>query len=589
MEKNFVILTKEELKKIKGKDIKNINIGIMGHIDSGKTSITKLLTTIASTASLDKNPQSQEKGITIDIGFSSFTIKNPKIEEEQNSEEEKINEEEKNNLKENLEEKKISEETLKKYLQFTLVDCPGHASFMKSVIAGASIIDLMILVIDINKGIQVQTAECIALGEIMQLDLIVILNKCDMVDKKKIKKVLEKKKKSIYNLIQKTKYPNKSSVKIIPFSCKDENFITKGKTELISTIFNSMKKIKRKEKKENSVMIVDHCFNIKGKGTILTGTVIQGGFSLNEKIELPEFSIERKIKGIHSFKKEIKKCGQGDRVAFLVTNLKSDNIERCFLTTPGYLRKIKGVVATVNFCDYFKSSVNSKSKFHISISHLNLMADIYFFVAKKKDIGYFEEKMENMNFKENLEKDFFFDVKKEYTFVKSIEKNKIFFNKGETNYENLKKNKEILIGYFKFSKSVFLKKKNFYLASRFDFQTDKKVCRIAFSGTTIFNNQEDDFEKKLKLVTYKKKYGEVDKIFNEYILIVKNIFKKETNISVFVGNIVKFDDEENLEGEIIGTFGASGKIKVRFNESIKEKTHLKGKKVYFEIKKIHKL
>lgn len=557
MEKNYLILSKEQIKKIKGKEIKNINIGIMGHIDSGKTSLTKLLTTIASTASLDKSPQSQKKGITIDIGFSSFTIQCP--------------------------EKLITNQ--KKYLQFTLVDCPGHASFMKSVIAGASIIDLMILVIDVNKGIQVQTAECIALGEIMQLDLVVVLNKCDMIDKKKREKVLEKKKKSIFNLIQKTKYPNRSDVRVIPFSCKDEEFIFSGKTELIETILSSLKNMDRNQN-DKGVMIVDHCFNIKGKGSVLTGTVIQGGFSLNEKIELPEFNVERKIKGIHSFRKEIEKCGQGDRVAFLVTNLKSENIERCFLTSPGYLKKIKGVVATVDFCNYFKSSINSKSKFHISISHLNLMADIFFFIAKKKDIGYFEEKISN--FRDNFEQEFFFDVDKEYTYVKSIEKDKIILNNGETNYENLKKNKEILIGYFKFFKPVFLKNRNFYLASRFDFQSDKKVCRIAFSGTTIFNNKEDDFEKKLKLVTWKKKFGEVDKIFNDYILIIKNIFKKETNISLFVGNKLKFENEK-LEGEIIGTFGASGKIKVKFDESVKEKKYLIGKKVYFETKKIHKL
>ena len=74
MNKIFKIIPKEEIKNIKIEEIKNVNIGIMGHIDSGKTSITKLITTIASTASLDKNPQSQEKGITIDIGFSSFLV-----------------------------------------------------------------------------------------------------------------------------------------------------------------------------------------------------------------------------------------------------------------------------------------------------------------------------------------------------------------------------------------------------------------------------------------------------------------------------------------------------------------------------------
>ena len=99
----------------------------MGHIDSGKTSITKTLTIIESTNSLDKNPQSQEKGITIDLGFSSFCLQ--------------------------LIDDDLQQKFGTQYLQISLVDCPGHASFIKSVIAGASIIDLMILVMDCQKGI----------------------------------------------------------------------------------------------------------------------------------------------------------------------------------------------------------------------------------------------------------------------------------------------------------------------------------------------------------------------------------------------------------------------------------------------------
>lgn len=108
---------------------------MLGHVDSGKTSLCKLLSAITSTASLDKNPQSQERGITLDLGFSAFFTRTP-----------------------------MNLQIPQKYLQFTLVDCPGHASLLKTVIGGAQIIDLMFLVIDINKGIQTQTAECISIG-----------------------------------------------------------------------------------------------------------------------------------------------------------------------------------------------------------------------------------------------------------------------------------------------------------------------------------------------------------------------------------------------------------------------------------------
>ena len=98
-------------------EVTNINIGVLGHVDSGKTSLVRSLTQIRSTACLDKNPQSQARGITLDLGFSCFLAKN--IEDN--------------------------------WFQYTLVDCPGHASLIKTVIQGATIIDYMLLVVDVNK------------------------------------------------------------------------------------------------------------------------------------------------------------------------------------------------------------------------------------------------------------------------------------------------------------------------------------------------------------------------------------------------------------------------------------------------------
>ena len=91
--------------------IPNVNIGVLGHVDSGKTSLSKALSTTASTAAFDKNPQSKERGITLDLGFSSFLIDFP----------------------EHLRTSEINNQHGEK-LQFTLVDCPGHASLIKTII-----------------------------------------------------------------------------------------------------------------------------------------------------------------------------------------------------------------------------------------------------------------------------------------------------------------------------------------------------------------------------------------------------------------------------------------------------------------------
>ena len=111
--------------------ILNINLGILGHIDSGKTSLCKALSTIASTAGFDKNPQSQARGITLDLGFSAFIIRVPLWFRTKHSVPEQV-----------------------EFIQFTLVDCPGHASLMKTIIGGASIIDMMMLVVDAQKLVQ---------------------------------------------------------------------------------------------------------------------------------------------------------------------------------------------------------------------------------------------------------------------------------------------------------------------------------------------------------------------------------------------------------------------------------------------------
>lgn len=88
----------------------NINVGLLGHVDSGKTSLSKALSKISSTAAFDKNPQSQERGITLDLGFSALTL--------------------------DVSRKDCSDNSL----VFTFVDCPGHQSLIKTIIGGSQII-----------------------------------------------------------------------------------------------------------------------------------------------------------------------------------------------------------------------------------------------------------------------------------------------------------------------------------------------------------------------------------------------------------------------------------------------------------------
>ncbi len=364
-------------------------------------------------------------------------------------------------------------------------------------------------------------------------------------------------------------------------------------SRLVSTILENLRNIRRYDS-ANSVMAVDHCFSIKGKGTVFTGTVTKGSFKVGQNIEIPEFGMDRAIKSIQSFKKQLKEVRQGDRAAFMVAPLKSDEIERCFLTSPGYLKKVGGVIATVDVCKYFKGSIKSKGKFHISIGHLNIMADVFLFLSKEND----EETSKVMgtiaNFRLNdlNEKDYAFDLSREYELVHEVDKERIKLAKRELTHADLQEKKQFIMAYLKFQKPLFIVPYSFYIGARFDFQTDKKNCRIAFSGVTLASFQdsiETYVPPELKLVTEKRKGGVIEKFFDDYTVIIKDMFKKETNLGLFMNKDV-FVDENGLKGKMSASFGSSGKVKVVFSENVKEKyPELIGKTVHIINKKYQKL
>jgi selenocysteine-specific elongation factor len=200
MEKNISQIKRLEKlpENIDSTKILNVNIGILGHVDSGKTSLAKRLSTIASTACFDKNPQSKERGITLDLGFSAFYIEVPAY------------------LKEKYKNERLFNAD---YIQLTLVDCPGHASLIRTVIAGANIIDTIVLVIDSVKGIQAQTTECLILAEILSDTIVVALNKVDLLEEKEMGPKVNKLKTAFGN----TKFGK--NVSVLPVSADSSNHI----------------------------------------------------------------------------------------------------------------------------------------------------------------------------------------------------------------------------------------------------------------------------------------------------------------------------------------------------------------------------
>lgn len=356
----------------------NVNIGILGHVDSGKTSLVKALSTSLSTAALDKNPQSQARGITIDLGFSAFQLPIP------------------DHLREEVGDKYDS-------IQFTLVDCPGHASLIRTIIGGAQIIDMMILVVDANKGIQTQTAECIIIGEMTTEKLIIVVNKIDLLPAEGREAHLEKVTRRLRRAFSTTKfhdapivttaaavggekvasigaYLNSQSSTSTSHYTGAVSLANYGVDNLISLIKSSVS-IPVRHTDAPFYYAVDHCFAIKGHGTVLTGTVLSGSITPGTVLEFPELQLQRKVKSMQMFHKTVKYVQQGDRVGMCVTNLDPTLIERGIAAAPNSVPLLSTMVCLVKKIRFFKQSCPSGTKFHITVGHTTVIAKVTFFGA----------------------------------------------------------------------------------------------------------------------------------------------------------------------------------------------------------------
>ena len=243
-----------------------IHIGLLGHVDAGKTSIARGLTEVISTAGLDKHPQSQERGITIDLGFTFFQ--------------------------------------LDQYL-VTLVDAPGHADLIQSVVSAANIIDAAFLVIDATRGPQVQTGEHLIILDLFQIPKVfVLINKIDAVDETQLEKVQNQ----IIAIFNETRY--KDNVEIFLVSA----YLNQGLDEVKAALLSYLNDHPPQRNLEDPFkFLFDHHFAKKGQGTILTGNVLTGSARIGDEIIILPPELKSKIKSIQKAKKTSDIAEAGDR------------------------------------------------------------------------------------------------------------------------------------------------------------------------------------------------------------------------------------------------------------------------------------
>lgn len=399
----------------------NLNIGFMGHVDCGKTSLSRALSTTASTAAFDKSPQSQERGITLDLGFSSCFISRDA---------------------DPLCAPYLEAEGMDK-MCCTFVDCPGHSSLIRTIVGGAHIIDVVVLVLDVVKGIQAQTVECMVIAEIIAKPLVVVLNKIDLVsgnNEEEKEKSIAKMHRKLMQLFSKTRWPRVEFVKVAaaPGAGSSESLRGWHIENVIPAVLRAVDfvQLRRRIADANGVeslaeassfhrvplplvMLSDHCFAIRGHGTVFTGTILQGKVEVGDTIYLPEHRLLKRVKSLQVFRNSVAQAIAGDRVGLCVTQFDASKMERGILCSPpeqsGAVRPLLGVKhLSFPFCTttfigrvfgvrLHRLPCRSKTKFHFMVGHRQAIGTVRFF----------SQPVSTLNGGDTADSEFSFDLEKE--------------------------------------------------------------------------------------------------------------------------------------------------------------------------------
>jgi len=278
----------------------HVNVGTIGHIDHGKTTLTSAITKVLSQRKLanyiafdqiDKAPEERERGITIAIAHVEY-------------------------------------ETEKRH--YAHVDCPGHADYIKNMITGAAQMDGAILVVAATDGPMPQTREHILLARQVGVPAIVVyMNKCDAVDDPELLELVEL---EVRELLTKYEFPGDETPIIRGSALKalegDPDW-TKSINELMEAVDNYVP-LPTREIDKPFLMPVEDVFTISGRGTVVTGRIERGRIKVGEDVEIVGFrpTVKTVATGVEMFRKILDEGQAGDNVGILVRGIKREEVER---------------------------------------------------------------------------------------------------------------------------------------------------------------------------------------------------------------------------------------------------------------------
>src|SRR3990167_6213594 len=285
------------------RSLPHINVGTIGHVDHGKTTLTSAITHVLSKQAgnqtqplkfeqIDSAPEEKARGVTINITHVEYW-------------------------------------TEKRH--YAHIDAPGHADYIKNMITGAAQMDGAILVVAATDGPMPQTREHILLARQVNLPaLVVFLNKVDAVDDAELLDLVEV---EIRELLSKYEYPG-DKIKVIRGSALKA---LEGDAEAEKQILELMKAVDEeiptpvRDIDKPFLMAIEDVFSIKGRGTVVTGRVERGKVKINEEIEIVGLAKEAKktvVTGVEMFRKQLDQGQAGDNVGILLRGIEKDQVER---------------------------------------------------------------------------------------------------------------------------------------------------------------------------------------------------------------------------------------------------------------------
>ena len=298
----------------------HVNIGTIGHVDHGKTTLTAAITKVLASkggaefvdyANIDKAPEERERGITINTSHVEY-------------------------------------QTDKRH--YAHVDCPGHADYVKNMITGAAQMDGAILVIAATDGPMAQTREHILLSKQVGVPkMVVFMNKCDMVDDEELLDLVEM---EIRELLNEYGYDGDNTPVIRGSALK----ALEGDPKYVESIEKLMEAVDtwiptpERDTDKPFLMSIEDVFTITGRGTVVTGRVERGQLKLNDEVEIVGLKDTKKtvVTGIEMFRKQLDYAEAGDNAGVLLRGISREEVERGqVLAKPGTVHPHKKFKAEV--------------------------------------------------------------------------------------------------------------------------------------------------------------------------------------------------------------------------------------------------